>query len=116
MRTPAAERQWRFRRRKLAMLRAHKAAVGCRDCGERDPIVLDLHHRDPDEKSPRLRYRGRSHSTGLIDMSLAALMEELAKCDVLCANCHRRETHRRVVANGLASEDGSTQMTLAAAP
>jgi hypothetical protein len=43
---------------------------------------LDLHHRDPTTKRFTIG-RGRS-------WSLQNLLTEIEKCDVLCANCHRR--------------------------
>ncbi len=58
-------------------------ADGCQRCGVKDPRVLEFHHRDRSTKiaSPNLLARqGVKHSR---------LLEELAKCDVLCANCHR---------------------------
>ena len=67
-----------------------KAAEGCRDCGEDDPVVLDLHHRDPTTKSQILKRRSGS----LLILSWPNLRAELALCDVLCANCHRRLHHK----------------------
>jgi hypothetical protein len=73
-----------------------KAARGCVDCGERDPWVLDLDHVDPATKDMKpfrsqLPYRKNRRWTSL---SWPRLMEELEKCQVLCANCHRRKTAR----------------------
>lgn len=58
----------------------------CTGCGETDPIVLEFNHRDPKTKVHNIS-----------DMithfwSLKSIMEEIEKCDVLCANCHRRLT------------------------
>lgn len=56
----------------------------CKVCGETDPIVLEFHHRgDKDTEVSRLIGRGAS---------LEVLKAEIAKCDVLCSNCHRRLT------------------------
>lgn len=59
--------------------------AACVDCGLSDPIVLEFDHRDPKEK-----YRDISllAAQGSIDL----LKKELEKCDVVCANCHRRRT------------------------
>jgi hypothetical protein len=57
--------------------------VGCADCPENDPVVLQFHHRDPQVKSFTI---GRATGT----MSLSRLKKELDKCDVVCANCHLR--------------------------
>jgi hypothetical protein len=56
--------------------------VGCLRCSENDPAALDLHHRDPTTKLFNL---GATR-----DQSAAAVRAEIAKCDVLCANCHRK--------------------------
>lgn len=57
-------------------------ASGCADCGEMDPIVLEFHHRDPAEKKFNVASaRGKS---------VPQLVSEIEKCDVVCANCHRR--------------------------
>src|SRR6266850_1470564 len=57
----------------------------CVDCGERDPIVLEFDHRDPSKK--------RASISRLINhVTWAALQREIARCDVRCANCHRRRT------------------------
>ena len=58
----------------------------CQHCGESDPRVLEFHHRHPNEKDMDIT---QIMSGGY---SLERLMNELAKCDVLCANCHRKVT------------------------
>ena len=64
----------------------YKLCNPCVICGEKDPMVLDFDHLDPKNKS-----------FGLADASKNAcsrgrLLREIAKCRVLCANCHRRRT------------------------
>lgn len=59
-----------------------KQGLFCIKCGENDWRCLDFHHRDP--KTKKFTISGQNHSK-------QALMEEIAKCDVLCANCHRKE-------------------------
>jgi 5-methylcytosine-specific restriction endonuclease McrA len=58
----------------------------CVDCGESDPIVLDFDHIG--EKSFGIS------SAIARSMSLDKVQAEIAKCEVRCANCHRRKTHR----------------------
>ncbi len=56
----------------------------CKECGEDDYRVLQFHHRDPNNKRFTISTR-ISEGT-----SIKLLFEEIAKCDVFCANCHRK--------------------------
>ena len=58
-------------------------AAGCRDCAADDPVILDFDHRS-DKRA--------NVSTMASWASLETLRREVAKCDVRCANCHRRRT------------------------
>jgi 5-methylcytosine-specific restriction endonuclease McrA len=58
----------------------------CVDCGETEPIVLDFDHVG--EKS----FNIARATTNLVP--LERLRNEIEKCVVRCANCHRRKTHR----------------------
>lgn len=63
----------------------------CMDCGVPYPHwVMDLDHRDPTTKVDNV---STLVSSG--EMSRTRFSEELAKCDVVCANCHREREHRR---------------------
>jgi hypothetical protein len=56
----------------------------CISCGEADPRVLEFHHRHGKDRSvSELVAAG---------YSLATIQAEIDKCDVLCANCHRKLT------------------------
>lgn len=57
----------------------------CIDCGESDIVVLEFDHRgDKRENIASLQRTG----------NLETIKSEVAKCDVRCANCHRRKTAR----------------------
>jgi hypothetical protein len=61
--------------------------VPCYDCGGRFPLVcMDLHHIDESIKG---KFYGSSIKNTLKDRSRKRIDEELDKCVVLCANCHR---------------------------
>jgi hypothetical protein len=61
-----------------------KANGACVECGEDHPACLDFHHRDPAKKK---RHIAEYWTAG---WSLATVKAEIAKCDLLCANCHRK--------------------------
>ncbi len=65
-----------------------KAERGCERCGETHPACLDFHHRDPSQKCFSLNTAKRRGYT------LAMVQEEIDKCEVLCANCHRKEHYK----------------------
>ena len=58
----------------------------CMGCGEPYPVVLEFNHLDPANKSANL--------SDMIANGVSAgyLRTEIAKCEVLCANCHQRRT------------------------
>lgn len=61
-------------------LRSHP----CVDCGESDPVVLDFDHVRG-KKRFNVAYMIRTYPW-------SAVLKEIAKCVVRCANCHRRKT------------------------
>lgn len=84
------------RHAKQEFISTWKASRGCAWCGEKDPIVLDCDHIDPKTKDDRLRVTKKSLGRvkwGLALLSWKDLEAELEKCQVLCANCHRRKTY-----------------------
>jgi len=56
---------------------------------ESHPICLDFHHVNPGEKERGLNKIVNTHNKKLI-------LEEISKCIVLCANCHRKEHFKEV--------------------
>ncbi|MFA6273609.1 MAG: hypothetical protein WC662_00415 [Candidatus Paceibacterota bacterium] len=61
----------------------------CVDCGESDVIVLEFDHKNRASKfkAVSLLIRGR--------YPLEKIKEEINKCEVRCANCHRRKTAKQ---------------------
>jgi hypothetical protein len=66
----------------VTFLREHP----CVDCGEADPLVLEFDH---------LRDKKFAISAGLQGRRWQDVLDEIAKCEVVCANCHRRRTAMR---------------------
>lgn len=72
------------RRHILAHLRCHP----CVDCGTTDIEVLEFDHREPSEKAFAI-------GPAMWRKNWTLLSAEIQKCDVRCANCHRRRTNRQ---------------------
>ncbi len=80
------DRVMRRQRATLEWLRALRR-VPCMDCGKTlPPHVMDFDHRDPNAKSFSLA------ADKVLLKNRALLEAEVAKCDVICANCHRIRT------------------------
>ena len=58
----------------------------CVDYGEADPLVLEFDH---------LGHKRFGIAQGLRDRNWQSVLDEIATCDVVCANCHRRRTALR---------------------
>jgi hypothetical protein len=65
-----------------------KQELVCRRCGEDHPGCLQFHHRDPREKEMSVANAIRR------EWSRARILREIAKCEVLCANCHAKHHAR----------------------
>jgi hypothetical protein len=76
-------------------------ASGCVDCGSTDLCALDFDHQiDKRMSVTRLAHR---------EVGLAMLTREIDKCEVRCANCHRRRTAAARISGGVqASGRGNT--------
>src|SRR5688500_3885976 len=85
-RHPERAREIRTRKKNelAAWFREFKSQLQCERCGEADPVCLGFHHVDAEEKTfplGDLRKRGWCRER---------VLEEVARCAVLCANCHRK--------------------------
>ena len=59
----------------------------CMDCGNSfPPYVMDFDHVGGD----KIQNVGEMGS-----YSVESILKEIAKCDLVCANCHRIRTHKR---------------------
>ena len=76
--------QWRKRR--IEWMRSLKS-VPCMDCGGVfPPVCMDFDH---------VRGVKRYNISWAKERSLSELLEEIAKCEIVCSNCHRIRTHER---------------------
>ena len=64
--------------------RDYRATLSCVRCGENHPAIIDFHHSDPKQKEFNIGDGISNH------YSKERIMTEVAKCDVLCANCYRK--------------------------
>jgi hypothetical protein len=62
-------------------LNRYKGNKGCQHCGYNNPIALDFHHVSGKDKG----------IAGMLTNKLRGIFDEIRKCIVLCANCHRIE-------------------------
>lgn len=76
----------RTQKRNVKIIHQEKVNRGCECCGyDKHSCALDFDHLDPKNK---IRDIAKMHTT-----NLKMLYEEMDKCQVLCANCHRIKTH-----------------------
>ena len=64
-----------------------KATLECARCRENHPATLQFHHCDPQKKDFNLSEAVRE------GYSIERIRKEVAKCTVLCANCHAKECY-----------------------
>lgn len=81
--TQASKRRDKLRDRNKAYVLEVKSKSGCEECGETHIACLDFHHDGSDEKEDNI-------ANGIFFWGLDTLKKEIAKCRVLCSNCHRK--------------------------
>ena len=77
-----AAKKWKMETKKW-FYETYKDRLICATCGEKDIRCLDFHHRNPNQKEYKI-------SALLYGFSRKKIVIEIEKCDVLCANCHRK--------------------------
>ena len=88
-RTALAQKQ---RARHLAVrewIHGIKASLKCSKCGESRPICLDFHHTNGSDKEYAIAVMTHKN------YSKEKFLKEMAKCIVLCRNCHAVEHWER---------------------
>jgi hypothetical protein len=75
----------RLHRRRRWLAARKRERGGCTRCDESDPACLDFHH---------VGHKTMGVSKMIVrQYPLERVQEELQQCDLLCANCHRKEHH-----------------------
>lgn len=74
-------------KRKIAIRKwfgEYKSKLCCSKCSENHPATLDFHHKSGKDKKmgvTLMAYHG---------YAVECILDEISKCLVLCANCHRK--------------------------
>src|SRR5579883_2735517 len=89
-RTKILKQEWQpfkdeYRDRNRHFITEYLKKHPCVDCGETDILVLEFDH---------VRGKKEGNVSAMVNcaFSLEAVQREVAKCEVRCANCHRRRT------------------------
>ena len=87
------DRQSQYRQEVKVFISNYLMNHPCIDCGESDVTCLDFDHVRgiKFEEIADLSHRG---------VSLDRIKKEIDKCEVRCANCHRKVTHKRRIEKG----------------
>lgn len=71
------------KRENIRWFQEYKSTLECEKCGENESCCIDFHHQR--DKKIEISEHARH------GLSRKRLLEEIEKCKVLCANCHREE-------------------------
>ncbi|NDD53185.1 hypothetical protein EBZ39_04775 [bacterium] len=86
-RQKVAQNKTRMRRKTANFIRSYLKMHPCVDCGEADIVVLDFDHIRGQKKDKISSMRK--------NCCITTIKQEIAKCVVRCANCHRRRTAKQ---------------------
>lgn len=76
----------RINNRKKAIhdwFKEYKSTLKCEECGEDRWQTIDFHHKNPLEKEIGISVAIKN------GWSKSRILNEIEKCEILCANCHR---------------------------
>lgn len=79
------------RSKNLRYVQEYKQSSGCLDCGEKYPYYV-LHFDHLGDK--------KFNISQMMNRTLTEIKTEIAKCEVVCANCHAYRTYNRLVTSG----------------
>jgi len=67
--------------------REYKKKLECETCGETHWACLEFHHYKKNKEKAVSNMVGQGYSK-------VKILQEISKCKVLCANCHRKVHHK----------------------
>ncbi|HEV7121375.1 MAG TPA: hypothetical protein VGN56_00955 [Candidatus Paceibacterota bacterium] len=73
----------------IEQYKRERSCVDCGFSGKEFPYVLDFDHKNIDTVK-KFNIASWRHSV----LSIEAVMQEMEKCELVCANCHRKRTFR----------------------
>lgn len=76
-----------YRTKMREFIREYLVEHPCVDCGESDLRVLEFDHVDPANKNFTI-----GAAIGNSQLGFVKIKAEIEKCEVRCANCHRKRT------------------------
>lgn len=82
-------RQREKRAERMKFLHEYKSSTPCFDCGDHFPYYC----MDFDHLRDKKFLMSRAHLEGM-----ETIKKEMAKCDLVCSNCHRKRTFKRAKA------------------
>ncbi len=71
-----------YKKRIFEWVKRYKEERGCKYCGEKFWACLEFHHKNKDKEFIISNARNGS--------GFSRLKKEIEKCDIVCANCHRK--------------------------
>ena len=80
-----------WRKKRMSWYQSLKEGKSCKYCGESELVCLDYHHRNPTEKNGLPREIAKKTSDN------NKVLREIIKCDLICANCHRKITAGKMI-------------------
>lgn len=77
----------KYQQKVRLFVKNYKKERSCVDCGysgKENPCVLDFDHLSD-----------KKYSISRMNFSIEKVLEEIKKCELVCANCHRIRTEKR---------------------
>lgn len=88
----ASVRKEKYKEERRKLIAQFKKDKPCMDCGKMySPWIMDFDHREGEIKISSISSMVIWRTSNIEKIKL-----EIAKCDLVCSNCHRQRTHDRL--------------------